>query len=332
MNLQERISVCVELGKKLSSEILNNQRLLVKSTGANGWFTEDEVERALINWSDALSADKIEKWLSDYPELTSYKAKNRVGIIMAGNIPLVGLHDLISVFLSGNVAVVKMSSDDEVLMSEVIMQLLQLDERVGDYIEVAQRMKNFDAVIATGSNNTSRYFDAYFGKYPHIIRRNRTSVAILTGSESSEELKELGKDIFQYFGLGCRNVTKLFVPKGYSFNLFFESIVDFGYVLDNIKYTHNYDYHKTLFLLNSEELLDNEFLLLKEDTKLKSPIGVLHYEYYEGGIEQIVSDLEQNANVQCVVDNSKLKFGKTQKPALEDYADKVDTLSFLLNL
>ena len=203
---------------------------------------------------------------------------------------------------------------------------------MGSRIEITERLNSIDAVIATGSNNSSRYFEAYFGKYPNIIRKNRTSVAILDGNESSAELAQLGKDIFAFYGLGCRNVTKLYVPKDYSFNLFYESIFEYATVLDNIKYVHNYDYHKTLFLLNSEQMLDNEFLLIKEDTNLRSPIGVLHYEYMSVEKKDLVKSLNQSEEIQCVIENQSIKFGEAQNPQLWDYADNVDTLRFLLNL
>ncbi len=333
MNLKDRIELCSEIGAELKKcAVETKEDLFARAKGANGWFSSEAIKMSLSNWALALDKAQLKRWTEAYPKLQEPSSPTSVGIIMAGNIPLVGLHDLISVFISGNTANVKMSSDDSVLMGWVVSRFHELEPKSKDYIQVVDRLQSIDAVIATGSNNTSRYFEAYFGKYPNVIRKNRTSVAVLKGKETREELKKLGADIFSFYGLGCRNVTKLYVPENYDFNMFFESIIDFGSVLNNIKYTHNYDYHKTLFLLNSEQLLDNEFVLVKKDTKLKSPIGVIHYENYSTNREGLLNELRANNEVQCVVDNEELPFGEAQSPKLWDYADGVDTLTFLLNL
>lgn len=332
MNTEQRIQVFAELGKELADNTEEFKNRLQTAKHKNGWFSVDYSQLAFTNWSKALTEDSLKYWTSMYPKLSNAIAPKKVGLIMAGNIPLVGLHDLVSVLISGHIALVKLSSEDTVLMTFVIDKIKSISPEMGSRVEIVDRLNTVEAVIATGSNNSSRYFDAYFGKYPNIIRKNRTSVAILDGNESAQELGQLGKDIFTYYGLGCRNVTKLYVPQDYNFNLFYESIIEYATVLDNIKYVHNYDYHKTLFLLNSEQLLDNEFLLIKEDTNLKSPIGVLHYEYLSVNKKVLVEKLNLSEEVQCVIENQAIKFGESQIPQLWDYADNVDTLRFLLNL
>ena len=332
MNIEQRLQVFVELGKILSEVTEESVATLQTAKHKNGWFIPDQSQLAFTNWSNALTAENVKHWAAMYPELNNTITPKKVGLIMAGNIPLVGLHDLISVLLTGHNAVVKLSSEDTTLMSYIISKIKRISPELGSRIEIAERLSDIEAVIATGSNNSSRYFEAYFGKYPNIIRKNRTSVAILEGNESSTDLRKLGQDIFTFYGLGCRNVTKLYVPIGYNFNLFYESIIDYASVLDNIKYVHNYDYHKTLFLLNSQQLLDNEFLLVKEDANLRSPIGVIHYEYTSVDKKELVKKLNKSEEIQCVVDNQQLKFGEAQNPQLWDYADDVDTLRFLLNL
>ena len=332
MDIEQRIQVFVELGQELADTSDEFKARLQTAKHKNGWFNTEQSQLAFVNWSKTLTASNLKQWAAMYPQLINEIEPKKVGLIMAGNIPLVGLHDLISVLLSGHEAIVKLSSDDTLLMTYIIDRINKISSELGSRIEITERLNSIDAVIATGSNNSSRYFEAYFGKYPNIIRKNRTSVAILDGNESSAELAQLGKDIFAFYGLGCRNVTKLYVPKDYSFNLFYESIFEYATVLDNIKYVHNYDYHKTLFLLNSEQMLDNEFLLIKEDTNLRSPIGVLHYEYMSVEKKDLVKSLNQSEEIQCVIENQSIKFGEAQNPQLWDYADNVDTLRFLLNL
>ena len=332
MDIEQRIQVFVELGQELADTSDEFKARLQTAKHKNGWFNTEQSQLAFVNWSKTLTASNLKQWAAMYPQLINEIEPKKVGLIMAGNIPLVGLHDLISVLLSGHEAIVKLSSDDTLLMTYIIDRINKISSELGSRIEITERLNSIDAVIATGSNNSSRYFEAYFGKYPNIIRKNRTSVAILDGNESSAELAQLGKDIFAFYGLGCRNVTKLYVPKDYSFNLFYESIFEYATVLNNIKYVHNYDYHKTLFLLNSEQMLDNEFLLIKEDTNLRSPIGVLHYEYMSVEKKDLVKSLNQSEEIQCVIENQSIKFGEAQNPQLWDYADNVDTLRFLLNL
>ncbi len=302
----------------------------------NGWFTENNVMNALRSWGELLTQEHLKSWLSQYSLNTTTPSKT-VAVIMAGNIPLVGFHDFMCVLLTGHKVVVRLSSNDAVLLPFIAEYLIENDALFADKIRFSEeRLTDFDAVIATGSNNTSRYFDYYFGKYPHIIRKNRNSVAVLTGEETKEELNALGTDIFQYFGLGCRSVSKLFVPKGYDFSTFFEAIFDFQDITNNHKYANNYDYNKAVFLMSDYKILDNNFLLLKEDENYGSPIGTLFYEYYDN-LEALHKKLEADTlELQCIVGKPKitnsLAFGITQQPSLTDYADNVDTIAFLLSL
>ncbi len=309
--------------------------LINQSQSYNGWFTPENIIFSLESLTNALSEENLTKWLSNY-NFSNIKPK-KVGLILAGNIPLVGFHDLVSVLLSGHNAIVKLSSNDQQLIKFMVDYLIALDDRFKSKVDFIEgKLENFDAVIATGSNNTARYFEYYFSSKPNIIRKNRNSVAILTGKETKEELINLGDDIFRYFGLGCRNVSKLFIPKDYDFKLFFEAMFTQGDVIHYEKYANNYDYNKAVFLMSNFKLLDNEFLLLKEDEGYASPIGSLFYEKYDS-LDVINKRLKSEEDkIQCIVSKSLEKhhipFGKTQKPELWDYADNVDTLTFLINL
>ncbi|MDT0607459.1 acyl-CoA reductase [Croceitalea rosinachiae] len=302
----------------------------------NGWFTRPNVINALVSWGELLTKEKINLWLSDYDDLDK-GAQTTVAIIMAGNIPLVGFHDFLSVLITGNKVITKLSSNDSILLPFIAEFLIDIAPSLKESIQFTQdKLEGFNAVIATGSNNTSRYFDYYFGKYPNIIRKNRSSIAVLTGAETKEQLNELGKDIFQYFGLGCRSVSKLFVPKDYDFRVFFESIFDYQDIINTHKYANNYDYNKAVFLMSDFKIFDNNFLLLKEDVAYASPIGTLYYEYYDD-LDTLNKKLLNDAQeLQCVVAGSEISnsipFGSTQDPGLNDYADRVDTIDFLLKL
>lgn len=306
---------------------------LVQAGNQNAWFTRDNILRAIAAWGEQLKADNLRRWLSRY-DLEKNQPKT-VAIIMAGNIPLVGFHDFLSVLITGNRALVKLSSNDRHILSFVASYLIHNEPTLKDAIAFEEgTLPSYDAVIATGSNNTSRYFDYYFGRKPHIIRRNRNAVAILDGRETREQLLALGADIFTYFGLGCRNVSKLFVPEKYDLSLLFNALEHYAAVGEHQKYANNYDYNKAVYLMSDFHFLDNGFLLLKEDTSYSSPIGTLFYEYYDdiGRInERLYQDREK---IQCVL-GTKLTgmehpFGTSQNPALWDYADGVDTVEFLL--
>ena len=298
----------------------------------NGWFIKDFVKEALINISAMLDEKSIADFSKNIPEP---KQQKTVAIIMAGNIPMVGFHDLLCVLLSGHKALLKLSTDDNVLMPFFIKLLTHYEPAIGENIKFsAAKLTGFDAVIATGSNNTATHFQYYFGKYPNIIRKNRTSVAVITGKESTEDLKNLGRDIFLYFGLGCRNVSKLLVPKGFVFDPVFEAVFDYKFAVDNKKYGNNYDYNRAIYLLNLDKFLDNNFLMIKEDKGLFSPVSVVYYQEFESD-KDIKHYLEENKeNLQCIVGNGAgfVPFGYSQQPVITEYADGVNTLDFLVNL
>ena len=348
MQLQQRINSIVQLGKVMSAigakkpwvdftlgitaeEYHALQELIKTVRHHNGWFTEKEILFSFQSWGEAFTEDNLKKWLSNYT-ITKDLTKS-VAIIMAGNIPMVGFHDLLCVYLLGGKVKAKLSSDDNVLIPAIIKTLSLFDDEVSKKIEfIPFKLEGFDAVIATGSNNTARYFETYFGKYPNIIRKNRTSVAVLNGTETPEELKKLADDVFLYYGLGCRNVTKLFLPKNYDLNLIFGAFFEHIYVAENNKYANNYDYHKAVYLMEQEDMLENGFLLMKQDDSLHSPIGMLFYDYYDKE-ENIENYLKTNAaEIQCVVAQNKIAFGESQKPKLWDYADNIDVIDFLLKL
>lgn len=315
------------------------QKLIETVNIYNPWYTPVSVRNAVAAISENLTEKKLESWLSPYRAQLDRKKALRVAVIMAGNIPLVGFHDMLCVLMSGNKFVGKLSSDDKLLLPFISKVLVSIEPRFAGYIEFTEdRLKTPDAVIATGSNNSARYFEYYFGKYPHIIRQNRNSVAVLTGKESVSELRALGRDIFQYYGLGCRNVSKVFVPRGYNFDAFYSSIVDFGELTANNKYMNNYEYNRTVYLMSSDpSLLDNNFLLLKEDAGYSSPVGVLFYEFYDSISELNLRLQQEQEQIQCIVSGSSdiknaLPFGKAQCPGLEDYADGIDTMRFLSTL
>ncbi|GAA0189630.1 acyl-CoA reductase [Fulvivirga kasyanovii] len=333
--LKERIAAFTELGKRIDNlDAETATELFAKARSNNSWFTRESVESALKGIVNYLHEDKLTRWAEAYPVRNQNK---KVGIVMAGNIPLVGFHDLLSVIISGNQAHIKLSSQDTALMTYVVHELINISPALEKQIIIRDQLKDIDAIIATGSDNTSRYFNYYFGKYPNIIRKNRTSCAVLTGSESDEDLARLGDDIFLYFGLGCRNVAKLYVPKGYKFDQFYAAIEPFKYVSDHHKYNNNYDYNKSIYLVNGVPHLDNGFLMLKEDNAMVSPISVIFYEQYASESE-LEALLEANKEkIQCVVTNNNkrpdsVNFGDAQQPEVWDYADGVDTMKFLVTL
>lgn len=301
----------------------------------NGWFTKENVLFALETWSVVLTRENIEQWTSSYTFHNN--TPKTIGIVTAGNIPLVGFHDFISVLMSGNSVQIKQSSNDQKLLPVLIDYLIAIEPNFKDSIDITEtRLQKFDAVIATGSNNTARYFDHYFKKHPNIIRMNRNAVAVLIGDETEEEMEELGDDIFRYFGLGCRSVSKIFVPKDYDFDKLFKAIYNKGAILSYQKYKNNYDYNKTVYLMSQITLIENGFLVLKEDTSYTSPIATLFYEYYNSLSELQVKLQQDKDQIQCVVGKDlnieTVPFGQTQQPQLWDYADGVDTMKFLLEL
>ncbi|MEZ7504385.1 acyl-CoA reductase [Flavobacterium sp. Arc2] len=350
MTLETKKSIFVELGKFLSQfsedntienpDVLNNDLffesfidLIKLSQSHNGWYTPEQVYFSIQSWAKALTEENLNQWLSAYT-IDTTKSKN-IALILAGNIPLVGFHDFLSVLISGNNVLVKTSSNDQHLLPFLAKYIISIEPRFADKISFVEgKLENFDAVIATGSNNTARYFEYYFKDKPSIIRKSRNSVAVLSGKETKEQLVALGEDIFRYFGLGCRNVSKLFVPKGYSFDAFFEAIFEYQDVIHYEKYANNYDYNKAVFLMSNFKLLDNGFLTLKEDKSPASPISSVFYEFYDD-INDLKTRLEAESDqIQCIVSDklieNSIDFGQTQHPELWNYADNVDTISFLL--
>jgi hypothetical protein len=347
--LEKTKKAFVELGKFLAqfnldknirnTAVLHNdlffdefQELIAYQKHYNGWFVESEVYFAIQSWAEALTAENLDHWLSGYK--IKEKQPKTVGLILAGNIPMVGFHDFLSVLVSGHKALVKTSSNDKKLLPFLANYLIKVEASLENRIEFIEgKLEKFDAVIATGSNNTSRYFEYYFRDKPSIIRKNRNSVAILTGNETEEDLIGLGKDIFTYFGLGCRNVSKIYVPEGYDFDKFFNAMYVYKELINNPKYINNYDYNKAVFLMSNFLILDNGFLVLKQDSGYSSPISSVFYENYTD-LEKLKHRLKEDQElIQCVVGNDVLEnqvgFGQTQHPELSDYADGIDTILFL---
>jgi len=330
---QQRINAFVKLGQLLQNYPQDLVQVIEQAQYKNPWYTVGYVKKAIQAIAANLTNEKLQHWLSDYPDMQSEKT---VGLILAGNIPLVGFHDILCVLISGFKAKIKVSSDDAGLTTCVLALLADIEPEIRARFEIVDKLKDFDLVIATGSDNTSRYFDYYFGSKPHIIRRNRNSIGVITGQETPEQLRDLGHDIFDYFGLGCRSVSKIFIPKDYAVSQLFEGIADFKTISEHFKYNNNYDYNKSIYLINGDKHYDNGFLLLKEDTRTASPLAVLYYEEYNS-----LSELENELNtqqqaIQCVVSAIPLSlespvfgFGESQCPALSDYADGVNTLDFL---
>jgi hypothetical protein len=336
MNLAERKLAFVKLGKRIPEFLKEKEdSIFTIAYAKNKWFDEDNTRLAFAGLEKYFTEESITTWLENYTvENTSTK---NVGIIMAGNIPLVGFHDLFCVLMSGNNVWVKLSSKDDFLAKEVINLLLEVEPRFKDKVEVKEQLKGADAYIATGSDNSARYFEYYFAKFPRIIRKNRSSCAVLNGKETKEELAELGKDVFQYFGLGCRNVSKLFVPKGYHFEAILDSFHSFAPLALNNKYANNYDYTKAIYLLNKEPHFDSGFLLMRESHELVSPTSVLFYEYYEDEESLKKTIKAQEDKIQCIVSQqawfeNSIPLGEAQKPQINDYADGEDTMKFLLSL
>ncbi|WP_160069776.1 acyl-CoA reductase [Sphingobacterium bovisgrunnientis] len=299
----------------------------------NPWYTKENVLKQFQALGQNLNTDKLEAWTAPYNVTNT---SNVVGLVLAGNIPLVGFHDVLSTLILGFTAQIKLSSDDAGLSTLVLNKLMEIEPRFQNQIQIVERLANFDLVIATGSNNTARYFEYYFGKKPHIIRKNRNSIAVLTGEENSEQLSKLGDDIFDYFGLGCRSVSKIFIPNEYPIATFFEAIEQYSPIRDHYKYNNNYDYNKSIYLVNGDKHYDNGFLLLKKDENIASPLAVIFYQEYESlsEVEDYINSRQEN--IQCVTSIASLNIetplfslGGSQCPALDDYADGVNTLQFL---
>ncbi len=338
MKLAERVAVMAQLGAHLQGTDEYLQAVMHRTYFHNKWFTIEQQTQALRAIADSfLAEDKLQQWLQYY-HIDDNIEPQTVGLVLAGNIPLVGFHDVLCVFMAGHRAMIKLSDKDAYLLPYLFTLLQRFDARTDFYFNVVDFLKGYNAVIATGSNNSARYFETYFGKVPHIIRRNRNAVAVLNGAETTDELLALGQDIFQYYGLGCRNVSKIYVPRGYDFTPLLEALYTFREIILNEKYKNNFDYNFALYILNKTPHLANSCIILTEDTSLQSRIAGLHYEYYDN-LALVAQHLEATADaIQCVAARSNtlsintLPFGQTQQPALWDYADGVDTMQFLLSL
>ena len=345
MNLNNRITLFVKLGRFFSDYINNNleslernkfDKAINESILHNSFFSKKNILKSLLSWSNVLTKKSIHNFLSNYL-IKIKKREKKIAIIMAGNIPLVGFHDFFCVIISGNFAVIKLSSKDSHLFKFILSFLVKENPDFDTKFDVVEsKLEIFDAVIATGNNISANQFELYFKKYPKIIRRNRHSIAILNGNETKKEIELLANDIFYYYGLGCRNVSKIFIPNNYNLDILFKSFVLWNEVINKNSYANNYNYYRAIYLLNKEVFFDNGFVLLKESEKIGSPVGTIYFEYYKSDnqIKEMIK--KNNEKIQCIVSNNNypktIKFGETQMPNLNDFADDIDTFNFLLKL
>ena len=330
MNLQARIKGFVTLGQQLSD---TNNALLIEAKSAayqqNAWFLPTFIDQAIEQIREQfLQQTALEEWTAAYPSIADQSTHIKVGIVMAGNIPLVGFHDLLSTLIAGHTAVVKRSSKDQVLMDFIIASLIKINPAFEAQILVQEQLKNCDAYIATGGNTAGNYFEYYFGKFPHIIRKNKTSIAILDGTETLAELAALADDCMLYYGMGCRNVTQIWVPEGYDFIPFLNALKKYNYLQDQHKYKHNYDYQLALLMMRKQLYMDSGGILMSENPSPFAAISQIHYQQYPLGTSPTFNMDE----IQCVVGKNQLPFGSLQKPLLAQYADGVDSLAFLSSL
>lgn len=331
MILQERIAILSKLGEYLSCKDPEWELIKERAYRENQWFIPEFIEIAVESIVfNFLKKDKLDQWVNRYQISPLNKSPKSVGIIMAGNIPLVGFHDLLCVFISGNNAVIKASSKDEILIKHLVKKMYEWNIAIQNEICFAERLNGCDAYIATGSNNSSRYFESYFGKYPNILRKNRTSVAVLTGKESIQELAALADDAMLFFGLGCRNITQLLVPENYDFIPFLTALKKYEGLMEYHKYKNNFDYHLALLIMGGKYYMNNETVILTENSSPFSPVSQIHYRFYKKKEDLI--DLHINESIQCIIGHDYIPFGEAQKPSLIQYADGVDTVEFLLKL
>ena len=325
--LGENNAYSVKVSSLTEEEYAEVNEVIAREFHHNGWFTEDSIRQAFREISTWLTPEKLTDWINNYSPNDHMK---QIAVIMAGNIPLVGFHDFLCVLLSGHQAICKQSSEDARLLPALVKLLLLFEPDLEERIRFSDRkLVDYDAVIATGSNNSMLHFEQYFSHVPHLFRGHRTSVAVLTGDESKEELNALGVDCLTYFGRGCRNVTHLLFPEGFDLNRFFEAIVNLSDVVNNKKYGNNYDYNKAVHLMSLSKFLDNNFLLMKESDQLFSPLSMLHYQYYQRP-EEVNSFLDAHrSQIQCIVGQEFIPFGQAQCPSLMDYPDGMDTMEFL---
>jgi hypothetical protein len=331
MNLQERINLLADIGHYISTENDLLKQAKEQAYLRNNWFTPEFVDLALENIAESfLKKDKLEQWAAHY-HLDDNVTPKKVGIVMAGNLPLVGFHDFLCCFIAGHKSLIKLSSKDEVLLKHLVEKMQSINNNTSSVVSFAEQLKNCDAYIATGSDNSARYFEYYFNKYPSVIRKNRTSVALLDGNETTSDLSNLADDIHQYFGLGCRSVTKIYVPKNYDFVPLLEALKKYHQFFEHHKYRNNYDYQLAIYIMNNLYYMTNDSVVLVENKNLFSPIGSLHYEFYTDP-GTVKNSLTENQQVQAIVGKNFIPFGQSQQPSLMDYADGVDTMQFLLGL
>jgi len=338
LTTSQRLYTFSKLRQILANPDQDLTALINSAQQKNPWFTPLNVHKAIDGIVAMLNEDDLQEWFSQWAHLADKGEQKKVGLILAGNIPMVGFHDLLCVLAAGHIALIKLSSQDQDLIKYITNKLIELEPAFAEQIQYIDRLQGFDVVIATGSNNSSRYFDYYFASVPHIIRKNRNSVAVLTGQETPEEIQALGQDIFTYFGLGCRNVSKVFLPQGFNPGFLYEPLEAFASITDHYKYVNNYDYNKSIYLVNGDQHYDNGFLLLKQDERLSSPLAVLYYEEYTS-LDSVINSLSmQTDQIQCIASatpldlpNQVVPLGGTQSPKLWDYADGFNTMDFLLN-
>ena len=344
LSLNQRIQVLADLGEMIRFELNSSpyneafENLLNKVNHSNPWFTIESIIQSLSSWSILLENNHLNQFISGYETQLFEKNNDKVVLlILAGNIPLVGMHDVVCSFLSGSKSMIKVSSKDALLIKYLIEQIGKINPVASKYFEISEaKAQGFTHVIATGSNNSARYFDHYFSKFPNIIRKNRSSLAIITQETTDTELEYLANDVFQYFGLGCRNVTQLWVPRSFDFDRLKSAFKAYAMIIFHNKYVNNYDYHKAIALMNGDPFIDFEFILLQNNPMLKSPLGVLHYNFYENITEVNNHIQEHREHLQCIVSSestslNEVNFGQTQQPKLWDFADQIDTLQFLLS-
>ncbi len=331
MKLAERIELMVKLGDYLTADGPHLIATKEKAFEKNKWFTQQFVELALKNLSGQfLDKSRLEKWVTAY-HLDDNVSSKTIGIVMAGNIPLVGFHDFLCVFISGHKQKIKLSEKDSILFPYILKKLVEWNSEVALVVELADVLKDCDAFIATGSNNSARYFNYYFGKYPSVIRSNKSSVAVLKGGETEKELEMLADDVHTYFGLGCRNTTSIFIPAEYDFIPLINSFKKYSYFSNHSKYKNNYDYNLALLIMNNQKYMSSESIILFQSESIFSPVSQLHYSLYND-IGATMESLKENSNIQCVYGGVEQQFGKAQEPQLTDYADGIDTMQFLLGL
>lgn len=332
MTLQQRIGIMVALGEYMRGSDENWLAAKERAYRENPWFIPEFIDRSTENIASRfLQPTLLQNWALNYGVPVSPTPPKTVGIVMAGNIPLVGFHDLLCVFISGHNAMVKLSAKDEILTRHLAEKLFEWEPATRETIQFAERLNGCDAYIATGSNNSGRYFEYYFGKYPHIIRKNRTSVAVLDNTETKAELEALAADIQVYFGLGCRNVTQLYVPQGYDFIPLLDALRSYEYFMDYHKYKNNFDYHLALLIMGNKYYMNNDTVILTENESPFSPVSQVHYAFYDD--RQLLDVLlGKSSDIQCVTGHGYIPFGQTQSPRLTDYADGIDTMAFLAAL